>query len=37
MWIYIFLSAPLAGIVFSVAFLAVAVGAFAIFEKRGRA
>jgi amino acid transporter len=37
MWIYIFLSAPLAGIVFSVAFLAVAVGAFAIFEKRARA
>ncbi len=34
MWIYIFLSAPLAGIVFSVAFLAVAVGAFALFEKR---
>jgi hypothetical protein len=37
MWIYIFLSAPLAGIVFSVAFLAVAVGAFALFEKRGLA
>jgi amino acid transporter len=32
MWIYIFLSAPLAGIVFSVAFLAVAVGAFALFS-----
>jgi amino acid transporter len=37
MWIYIFLSAPLAGIVFSVAFLAIAVGAFALFEKRRRA
>jgi amino acid transporter len=37
MWIYIFLSAPLAGIVFSVAFLGVAVGAFALFDRRGRA
>ena len=34
MWIYIFLSAPVAGIVFSVAFLAVAVGAFALFARR---
>jgi amino acid transporter len=33
MWIYIFLSAPLAGIVFSVSFLATAVGAFAVFAK----
>ncbi|MGH9140174.1 MAG: APC family permease [Vicinamibacterales bacterium] len=37
MWIYIFLSASLAGIVFSLAFLAVAVGAFALFDQRGRA
>jgi len=33
MWLYIFASAPAAGIVFSVAFLAVAVGAFFIFER----
>jgi amino acid transporter len=34
MWIEIFLSAPLAGIVFSMAFLGVAVVAFVIFDKR---
>ena len=33
MWIYIFLSAPAAGIAFSVAFLALDVGAFAIFDR----
>jgi amino acid transporter len=34
MWLYIFLSAPTAGIVFSVAFLAVAVAAYFVFEKK---
>ena len=34
MWLYIFASAPAAGIVFSVAFLAVAVGAYFIFRRR---
>lgn len=34
MWIYIFLAAPVAGVVFSVAFLAVAVGAYVVFEKK---
>jgi amino acid transporter len=34
MWLYIFVSAPTAGIVFSVAFLAVAVAAFFIFQRR---
>jgi hypothetical protein len=33
MWIYIFLSAPAAGIAFSVVFLALALGAFAIFDR----
>ena len=33
MWIYIFLSAPTAGIVFSVAFLALAVAAYVIFAR----
>jgi len=33
MWIYIFLSAPLAGIVFSAAFLAAAVAAYALFTR----
>jgi amino acid transporter len=33
MWIYIFVSAPLAGMLFSAAFLAAAVGAFAIFDR----
>jgi hypothetical protein len=33
LWIYIFLSAPLAGIVFSIAFLALAVGAYALFAR----
>jgi amino acid transporter len=33
MWLYIFASAPAAGIVFSVAFLALAVGAYFIFER----
>jgi len=35
MWSYIFLSAPRAGILFSVAFLATAVAAYMLFE-RGR-
>ena len=34
MWVYIFLSAPLAGALFSVAFLTAAVGAFFLFEKK---
>jgi hypothetical protein len=34
MWIYIFATAPLAGILFSVAFLAVAVGAYGVFRAR---
>jgi amino acid transporter len=34
MWLYIFVSAPAAGIVFSVAFLAVAVAAYFVFEKK---
>jgi amino acid transporter len=34
MWLYIFVSAPTAGILFSVAFLAVAVGAYLVFEKK---
>ena len=34
MWIYIFVSAPAAGILFSVAFLAVAVAAYFIFQRR---
>jgi amino acid transporter len=34
MWLYIFVSAPVAGIVFSVAFLATAVGAYFIFQRR---
>ena len=34
MWIYIFVSSPTAGIVFSVAFLAVAVVAYFIFQRR---
>ncbi len=33
MWSYIFLSAPLAGILFSVAFLAMAVAAYVLFER----
>jgi amino acid transporter len=33
MWLYIFASAPAAGVVFSVAFLAVAVGAYFIFAR----
>jgi amino acid transporter len=37
MWIYIFVSAPAAGIVFSFAFLALAVGAFAIFDRSAAA
>ena len=35
MWIYIFLAAPLAGIVFSVAFLALAIGAYVFFDRAG--
>jgi hypothetical protein len=34
MWLYIFVSAPAAGIIFSVAFLATAVGAYFIFQRR---
>jgi len=34
MWIYIFLAAPAAGIAFSAAFLALAVGAYALFDRR---
>jgi amino acid transporter len=34
MWLYIFVSAPSAGIVFSVAFFAVAVAAYFLFEKK---
>lgn len=34
MWIYIFLSAPAAGVLFSVAFLAAAVAAYAFFDRR---
>ena len=33
MWIYIFLSAPAAGIAFSAAFLAVAVVAYLVFDR----
>jgi amino acid transporter len=33
MWIYIFVSAPLAGILFSILFLAAATGAFALFAR----
>jgi amino acid transporter len=34
MWIYIFLSAPAAGVAFSAAFLAMAVAAYFVFEKK---
>ena len=34
MWLYIFVSAPAAGIIFSVAFLALAVAAYFIFQRR---
>jgi amino acid transporter len=34
MWLYIFVSSPLPGVVFSVAFLAVAVAAYFIFRRR---
>jgi amino acid transporter len=34
MWLYIFVSAPTAGIVFSVAFLAIAVAAYFLFERK---
>jgi amino acid transporter len=34
MWMYIFLSAPAAGVLFSVAFLAAAVAAYAFFDRR---
>jgi amino acid transporter len=37
MWLYIFVSAPTAGIVFSVAFLATAVAAYLIFQRRAPA
>ena len=36
MWLYIFLSAPAAGIAFSVAFLATAVAEYFVFEARRR-
>ena len=35
MWLYVFLSAPVAGMLFSLAFFAAAVAAFGLFE-RGR-
>jgi amino acid transporter len=34
MWVYIFLSAPRAGMLFSAAFLAAAVGAYVLFDRR---
>ena len=36
LWIYVFLSAPLAGILFSTAFLALAVAAYAVFARNPR-
>jgi hypothetical protein len=33
MWLYIFATAPLAGMLFSAAFLAAAIGAYAIFRR----
>jgi hypothetical protein len=35
MWLYIFATAPIAGIVFSVAFFTSAIGAYAIFRRVG--
>jgi amino acid transporter len=35
MWIYIFVTAPIAGILFAVAFFAAAIGAYAIFRRPG--
>jgi amino acid transporter len=37
MWIYIFVTAPVAGILFSVAFLATAIGAYTVFARDPRA
>src|SRR4029077_13209502 len=37
LWLYVFFSAPLGGMLFSAAFLAVAVGAFAIFNRSSAA
>ena len=34
LWLYVFASAPLEGMLFSAAFLAVAVGAYVAFEKK---
>jgi len=34
MWLYIFFAAPLAGIIFSILFLAAAVGAYFVFERK---
>ena len=36
MWIYIFVTAPLAGILFAIGFLAVAIAAYFVFAARGR-
>ena len=33
MWIYIFVTAPLAGILFAIGFLAVAIAAYALFRR----
>jgi hypothetical protein len=33
LWIYVFLSAPLAGIAFSFAFLALAIAAYVVFDR----
>jgi hypothetical protein len=37
MWIYIFVTAPVTGILFSVAFLATAIGAYTAFARYPRA
>jgi hypothetical protein len=34
MWLWIFISAPLAGMIFSMAFLATAVAAYFVFDRR---
>jgi amino acid transporter len=36
LWLYIFVTAPLAGILFSVAFLAAAIGAYAVFRAKNK-
>jgi hypothetical protein len=35
MWIYIFVTAPPAGILFAIGFLAVAIAAYAVFARTG--